>query len=176
MCSYLGQILCIFQHANGVSTPQAVALCFLFGFCYSNQSLANSFADKVTVFEKDGVYYINASAEIAASAQHVRNVITDYVHIYRLSDSIIESRIISPKDSNKVHVETLVQCCIPMFCKDVLRVEEVSEPESGIIQTKIIPEKSDFRSGVAKWKVEARGNITHLTYEASLEPDFFSHW
>jgi hypothetical protein len=133
----------------------------------------NNIIENITVTEKGGIYYIKASSDISASEQYVRQVLTDYIHIYRLNDSIVESRILTPADNGKVQVETLVQCCVPMYCKDVTRVEEVNELESGIIQTTIIPEKSDFRSGVATWKIESRGDSTHLTYTAHLEPDFF---
>ena len=45
----------------------------------------------IVVFEQDGIYHINVTTELAASEEHVRQVLTDYVHIYRLSDSIIEN-------------------------------------------------------------------------------------
>ena len=67
----------------------------------------------------------------------------------------------------------MVLCCIPLFCKEVTRVEEVSMLASGDIQTKIIPDNSDFISGEALWKISAAGNRTQLTYQATIEPDFF---
>lgn len=142
-------------------------------FCLNPASLANDFIDDISVVEEDGVYYINATSQILASEQQVRNVITDYDHIYRLSDSIIESKVVKSSDSDKVQVETLVLACVPLFCKEVTRVEEVNEVGSGLIKTRIISEKSDFISGKAAWKIERMGQVTRLTYQASLEPDFF---
>ena len=140
--------------------------------CLQFQVFAGSL-NEVIVSEKNGIYNISVIAEIAATEKHVRQVLTDYVHIYRLSDSIIESKIVESSITEKTQVETLVLGCTPIFCKEVTRVEEVSTLETGDIQTVIVPEKSDFRSGKALWEITARGEKTELKYLASLEPDFF---
>ena len=147
---------------------------FLTFWCLSIIAVADSFnLDDIVVFEKDGVYHISIAAEIAASEEHVRQVLTDYVHIYRLSDSIIESKVIESSIEEKTQVETVILCCIPVVCKEVTLVEEVSTLESGNLQTVILPEKSDFRSGKAIWEIIAKGDKTQLTYQANIEPDFF---
>ncbi len=140
---------------------------------YCQNSISADFLDDVVVYEKEGIYHISISSEIDASDVFVRQVLTDYAHIYRLSDSIIESRVLTPPGADKVQVETLVLSCIPMFCKEVSRVEEVNVLESGNLHMKILPEKSDFYSGQARWEIKAMGDTTQLTYQATLEPDFF---
>jgi len=159
----------LFQYITKVI--RVYLLTFLMLLCPSFSS-ADHFLDDIAVSEADGVYHISITSEIDASERYVRSVITDYIHIYRLSDSIIESRIINT-DDDKIQVETLVLCCVPVFCREVTRVEEVNELDSGLIQTRIIPEKSDFLSGEATWQVKSTGHTTRLTYQASLEPDFF---
>jgi hypothetical protein len=149
---------------------------YLFAFLialYTSFIMADYFIEDVSVYENDGVYYINIASEIDASEHYVRSVLTDYDHIYRLSDSIIVSKIINKPDDEKIQIETLVLSCVPGFCMEVTRVDEVSELETGEIQAVIIPEKSDFRSGLATWKIETTGSTTRLTYEATIEPDFF---
>ena len=139
----------------------------------SHNSIASHFLEDVKVFEKDGVYHIHITSNIEASAEYVRNVLTDYIHIYRLSDSIIESKVLAPSANNKIQVETVVLCCMPLFCREVTRVEEVSILNSGRLHTRIVPEKSDFRSGEATWDIKPMGSQTQLSYQATLEPDFF---
>jgi hypothetical protein len=149
---------------------------YLFVFAlllYPNYSNASNFLDDVTVYEEDGVYYISISSEIAARADYVRHVLTDYIHIYRLNDSIIASKTLAPSADNKAQVETTVLCCTTVFCKEVTRVEEVSVLASGSLHTRIVPEKSDFRSGEATWQISPLKETTHLSYQATLEPDFF---
>jgi len=139
----------------------------------SKYSLAADFLDEVDIFEQDGIYYISISTEIQANEKYVRDVLTDYIHIYRLSDSIINSKVLAPTVDNKAQVETTVLCCLPLFCKEVKRVEVVSILESGNLHTKIVPDKSDFASGEATWKISPMGQTTRLNYRATLEPDFF---
>lgn len=154
-----------------------VLLTFIFSlilWCLSFVAVADSSnLNDVIVFEKDGVYHISITAEIAASEEHVRRVLTDYLHIYRLSDSIIESRVIESSVNEKTVVETVIRCDIPVICKEVTLVEEVSTLESGNLQAVILPEKSDFRFGKAVWTITAKCEKTQLTYQASIEPDFF---
>lgn len=139
----------------------------------SKYGIAANFLDEVDISEQDGIYYISISTEIQASEKYVRNVLTDYIHLYRLSDSIVESKVLAPTADNKAQVETTVLCCLPLFCKEVTRVEVVSILDSGNLHTKIVPDKSDFISGEATWEISPMGQTTRLSYRATLEPDFF---
>ena len=139
---------------------------------FSPYALAD-FLEQLDVNEKDGVYHIHISAQIKASEEHVRHVLTDYDHIYRLSDSVIESEVLKSPVDGHVQVRSLVLCCTPIFCRDVIRVDDISTLESGDLQAVIMPKKSDFRSGKAVWKMTADGQNTQLSYIATIEPDFF---
>jgi hypothetical protein len=137
---------------------------------------SNAVADSTTeivVTEEDGIFQITVSAQIAATEKHVRQVITDYTHAYRINHSIIESEVLkSPVDGN-IQVRARVLACTPLLCIEVERVDEVSTLESGNILAVIVPEKSDFRSGKALWKITPDGDKTQLSYWASIEPDVF---
>ena len=128
---------------------------------------------EIVVTEKDGVYQIRASAEIAAEEEYIRQVLTDYEHVYRLNFSIIESEVLESPVVENVRVRTRLLYCILMFCLDFERLDEISTLESGDLQAVIVPEESDFHSGKAIWKLTSIGNKTRLTYLASIEPDFF---
>jgi len=142
-------------------------------FSYSMSVLADYFSvDNISVSENDGVYSIYITADINAAEDYVKYVLTDYVHVYRLSDSVIESKVLSSDDKAAV-VQSRVLCCIPVFCKEVIRVDEIRELESGQLQAVILPAQSDFKSGKAIWEIEANGDKTRLTYRAYIEPDFF---
>ena len=60
-----------------------------------------------------------------------------------------------------------------MFCRKVERVDIVRTLPSGNLQAEIIPELSDFQSGLAKWKIIPKGDRSGLVYEANIEPDFY---
>ena len=149
---------------------------FLFAFsvflCVNNTAFSVEI-DDIVVDEKDGVYNIIISVNIAAKEEYVRQVLTDYIHVYRLSDSVIESKVLESSGDGKVRVQSLVLFCTTIFCREVMRVDEISVLKSGDLQAVIIPEQSDFSSGTAVWKIAPMGHSTRLTYIANIGPDFF---
>ena len=127
----------------------------------------------VEVTENNGIYHIKASAVVEAPANYIRDVLTDYVHIYRLSPSIIESEVLPSSPVDEKQVRTRLLCCTSVFCKEVERVDVVRTLESGELQAEIIPALSEFKSGKATWKITPVQDRSQLVYEAHLEPDFF---
>lgn len=159
----------------GVKPRQEAIIKFLLLFyvlIISELSLAVT-ANNISVVEKNGIYNIEASAELGVDAEYVREVLTDYAHLYRLNQSVIESEILkSPVDGN-TRVRSRLLCCASFFCTEVERVDEISELESGQLMAVIIPEKSDFHSGEALWTIKSTGDRTVLVYSAAIEPGFF---
>ncbi len=145
-------------------------LCLI--FISSTAVLANDIAE-FEVSEEEGVFYINASVVLQAPAEYVRSVLTDYVHIYRLNPSIIESEVLEPPGNNVARIRTKVIGCVIFYCEEIERVEDVRILASGDIQAKIVPESSQFKSGVTLWQVRSMGEESKLTYHAEMEPDFY---
>jgi len=127
---------------------------------------------ELKVFENGGVYHINMSTAIDAPAEYVHKVLTDYVHLYHLSSSIVESKVLPSPGNGAVRVKTRISNCILVFCIELDRVEDVFEQSSNQLHTIIIPSLSDFRSGRTEWKIEPQGDHSQVIYEAQLEPDF----
>ena len=166
LCDWLASCLCFLR----------LIRLFLFAFpvllCIKNTAFAVDI-DEIVVAEKDGVYHINISGNVAAKEEYVRQVLTDYMHVYRLSDSVIESKVLESSSDGKARVQSLVLVCTAVFCREVMRVDEISMLKSGDLQAVIMPEQSDFRSGTAIWKIVPMEYGTRLTYVANIEPDFF---
>jgi hypothetical protein len=128
----------------------------------------------VAVSDQDGVYQIRLKMLLDVSAPQVWEVLTDYRHIYRLNPSIIETRLLPAPDAGRAAwVYTRMQVCVGFFCREFSRVEEVWEHPSGEIETRIVPQMSDFDSGSTVWRIRDLGGYTELDYEASLHPTFF---
>ena len=154
----------------GESTLKPLALILIVLFPLN--ALAYEFSDtKIT--EDDGVFQIRISAIIAAPAEYVRNVLTDYSHLYRLSPSIIENEVLPSSTRDEKHIRTRLLFCTSVFCREAERVDTVRVLDSGIIQAEIIPQLSEFKSGKASWTITPRYDQTHVVYQAYLEPDFF---
>ena len=145
-------------------------LCLI--FINSTAVLANDIA-KFEVTEEEGVFYINASVVLNAPAEYVHAVLTDYVHIYRLNPSITENEILASSGDNVTRVRTKVIGCVAFYCEEIERVEDVRILASGDIQAEIVPEYSQFKSGVTLWQIRSMGEASRLTYHAEMEPDFF---
>jgi hypothetical protein len=146
---------------------------FLCAFSFFKLATADITTRKIQVSEKDGIYSIHVSQELSVNSHYVRDVLIDVVHVYRLNPSIIESEILSPVEDG-VRVRTRLLCCLPMFCREVERVDIISVLTSGEIQARLVPEMSDFDSGKATWKITPLDDDrTNLRYEANIEPGFY---
>jgi hypothetical protein len=55
----------------------------------------------------------------------------------------------------------------------VVQVQDVTLLAGHVIEAVILPEFSDFRSGLARWQLTARGAATQLEFSNSFEPDFW---
>ena len=141
-------------------------------FINSTAVLANDITE-FEVTEEAGVFYIKAVVILHAPAEYVHNVLTDYVHIYRLNPSIIESEVLSSPDDNVARVRTKVIGCFAFYCDEIERVEDVRILASGDVQAKIVAELSQFKSGVTLWQIRSIGENARLIYYAEMEPDFF---
>ena len=141
-------------------------------FINSTAVLANDITE-FEVTEEKGVFYIKAIVVLHAPAEYVHSVLTDYVHIYRLNPSIIESEVLASPGNNVARVRTKVIGCVAFYCEEIERVEDVRILASGDIQAEIVPEFSQFKSGATLWRIQSMGESARLTYYAEMEPDFF---
>ena len=128
---------------------------------------------EVEILEQSGVYQIKVVALIDAPASSVRHVLMDYVHIYRLNPSIIESEVLKQHDDGSVSVRTKVIGCAAYFCEELERVEKVRLLSSGNLFAEIIPDQSQFKSGQTLWRIKTVDERCEVTYLSSMEPDIF---
>jgi hypothetical protein len=128
--------------------------------------------NRAVVTENNGIFQIIVSATLNAPAEYIRQVLTDYRNIHRLSSSIVETEVIETCRRDETLVRTIMLACVSVFCREVERVETVRALDSGDLQAHIVPEQSEFRSGLAIWKITAMDYGSELEYNATLEPDF----
>ena len=151
----------------------ASALFLLSGcWAYAAPSTAGELIELALSYER-GVYQLNLEMVLYAPADDVRYVLTDYVHIYRINPSIVESEILNAPDESVVRVRTLLNDCILIFCREILRVEDVQELETGDIHAVVVPQLSNIKSGTSRWQIRPMGSRTRLEYTMELEPGFF---
>lgn len=134
---------------------------------------ARVLAGEIIVLDLDaqqGKYQLKVEIILDAPASDIQYVITDYVHIYRLNPSIVESEVMSTPDNSVVRVKTLINDCLWIFCREILRVEDVRELENGSIHAAIVPRLSNIKSGVTIWQIQPLGRRARINYHTIIEP------
>lgn len=155
------------------TTSNILFIVILCAFQLSRNAIADN-SSEINVTEENGIYYIEINKKLNIPENHIRDVLSDIIHIYRLNPSIIESEILTSKNNNETWLRTKVLCCVPTFCREVERVDAIKVLPSGEIQSNIIPEHSDFLSGISAWKITSiKNNSTYIYYQATIEPDFY---
>ena len=127
---------------------------------------------KTEVSDKDGHYQVAFEVTIDAPTKRVRQLMTDYAHLDRISETVVESRILGAKN-NKQRVGLTIRSCVLFFCKTIRKVEDVETLENGDIVTLAIPQLSDFRYAREHWQILDEQPQTRIKYQAELWPSFF---
>ena len=127
----------------------------------------------IAVVEKSGTYKIDIDVVVDAPADHVRYVLTDYSHLYRLNPSILESTVLGQGEDGVVKVKTRIKGCASYFCEELERVEKVQVLPTGQIVAEIVPQHGEFKSGKTNWLITAMGERCEVSYRAELKPDIY---
>lgn len=128
---------------------------------------------RLEVSNKGDSYRIQLEMELDIGADYVREVLTDYRHIYRLNPSIVDSRILPSPGNGVARVFTRMEGCVLFYCTEFTRVEDVQENSYGELDVVIVPGMSNFGSGTAAWRITGHGQRSSLAYEAELQPEIF---
>jgi hypothetical protein len=151
----------------------ACSLFTLTACCLSGAMLSAGELVDMSVSHQRGVFDLRVEMILDASYEDVYHVLTDYVHIYRLNPSIVESEVMPVTDDSVVRIKTLINDCVLIFCKEILRVEDVRELGTGDLYAVIVPELSSVKSGFTIWQVQHLGGRTRVQYQLRLEPGFY---
>ena len=121
---------------------------------------------------QDKSFHLRMEFVVDASMDEIHQILTDYANISQLNPSIVSSKEIQSPYPDMNRVETVTRDCFIIFCKMIRRVEDVSSPSMQRINSKIVPELSDFSFGVASWILMPNESGTCVIYEAILQPKF----
>ncbi len=118
-------------------------------------------------------YRVVVDARLDASAEAVLRVLTDFDHLDRLNQDILESQVIGRPAPGRSRVRTLSKVCVALFCKRLLQVQDVERQANGDLVAVMVPRLSDFRSGRASWHFTAEGGGTRMHFVSDMEPAFW---
>jgi hypothetical protein len=126
----------------------------------------------LNVTNSEGVYRIEVEMRVHAPFEAVWQVLTDYAHIYRLNNSIVESKILPAPEQNVVRVRTLMNDCVFVFCFEIDRVDDIRMKDNGRLQAVLVDEMSNIKSGTAVWWIQPAGENSDIHYKGTIEPGF----
>lgn len=133
-------------------------------------SAADIIASGVT--EENNTYTLYVYARIDAPLPMVHAAITDFANLATINPSIEESQVLM-QTPDQQRVRTVVRVCILIFCKRVVQVQDVREPDDYTIEATMVPGAGDFLSGSARWTLQAQNGVTRLRFIEVFVPDFW---
>lgn len=147
--------------------------CALFAFpMFSSISPANE-VEVLSMKNVDGIYSLRIVSVLDAPVEYVHNVLTDYIHAYRISPALTEVEILPSGRDGVSRVRNHSEHRVGHFLFQIDWVGDFVEPKYGHLKVTTISELSSFESGFAVWELRPQGGRTWVLYESSLKPDFF---
>ena len=149
------------------------ALCLLWALVSAACTLLGSAvqAGKLTRFElevqADG-YRLQSQGLIEAPKDAVRQVLTDYSALHRVSPRIIESELVAVTADGISRVRTLNRLCFLWLCRDLRHVQRIRERGYGDFESQSVAAESDLSRGYARWRLEDLGGATRLDIDFSF--------
>ena len=149
----------------------AVSAALLLAAVHARATAAQSAT--VEVEHRGAVFTATFDAVVNAPLARVYAVLTDFPALPALNPAIVAVSVQAAPGGRGVRVRSVLRSCIWFFCRKVVQVEDVVEPNAHTIAARIVPGRGDFKSGWSNWRLTAQGGMTHLHYEARRVPDFW---
>lgn len=135
------------------------------------QSVQAADVRHLDVVHDRGTYTVSFDVLIDADPGRVRRLLTDYNHLDRLSDTISESRVLAI-NAAATRVKVVTHACVLFLCKTVTRVED-AHVRGDDIETRGVPEQSDFAYARERWRVTRQDAGARVEYQAIFVPSFY---
>jgi hypothetical protein len=127
----------------------------------------------ITVAHRDDGFKITFDAVVDAPTRQVYEVLADYARLGKLSPIITAISVDVAPTGRGQRVRSVIKTCVWFFCRQIVQVEDVMEPDANTIIAHIVPGAGDFESGSFIWRVTNEGPHTRLHYEATRVAAFW---
>ena len=137
-------------------------------------SIAHAFEiEHVETKYQDKQYRLALTMVIDAPIAQVQTVLRDYEHYPQLDSRILEAKVMRREADNELLLYTKLHACFAVFCRNVKRVERVSERD-GDLHATVLPEQSEVGSGETRTQLFAVTTTqTRITYTTGIAPGFW---
>ena len=128
---------------------------------------------QAAVSHKDGVYTLELDVVVRSAYEAVYAIVTDYDQLHLISEMLVETSLLSEAEAEIKRRKLVTRTCILIFCFTAVMIEDVWETDN-TINTKIIPEDSDYKYGMTTWTVDAVDDqSSRIKLYCELQPDFW---
>ena len=128
--------------------------------------------EQVSVRKDGKTFSTEAIFLVAAPRDAVVDAITAFDRLSDLNPAVLSSSA-EVRENGEIRVSTRIRDCVSLFCRSVALVEDVRLDQAGNLQSRIVPEFSDFVSGDATWKFDTVGSRTRVHYQSRVRPKFW---
>lgn len=130
--------------------------------------------DHVLAHYDHGVYTLDLTMVVNATAARVQAIVMDYDGLHRLSSSIVESRRLPPSATDAERRRVVYRACFLIYCFTAIMVEAVRFPSASQMVSIVEPEGSDFVAGSSEWEFSQVGETrTQVQFHSQLQPRFW---
>lgn len=121
----------------------------------------------VNVSHENGVYSSSLSTSIDAQRDDVYSLLTAYDNLPSFSRLIYKSRSLT-----NGHLLLKLKACFIIICFDKQLTLSLKISKNAIVGY-VIPDHSDFKSGLLKWQLSDSQAGTFIRFSGKLAPDFW---
>jgi hypothetical protein len=148
---------------------QSVLFLLAFSNLYAGQ------VQSLSTVRTDGAYVFSIRVKINSGVAIIWPLIDDFTNLARMNNAIVNSSYLPSPDPLARRVQVKTHFCIWFFCKYINHVQDIVATDEHEVFTVILPAKSDFRAGWAKWKLTAdrQANTSILAIDMALVPRFW---
>jgi carbon monoxide dehydrogenase subunit G len=147
------------------------AAALLAGLVHAQARAARS--EPVLVVRDGRSFGITFDAVVDAPPRRVYELLSDYARLGALSPAIVSVSVAAAPGGHGERVRSVLKSCVWRFCRSIVQVEDVTEPDAQTISARIVAGQGDFESGWCFWRVTPQGAGTRLHYEARRVPAFW---
>jgi hypothetical protein len=121
----------------------------------------------------DRHYRFELVVTLDAPPDKVQAVLRDYEHYPDLDDRILSAKVIARPSSNVALLQTLLRACFGPFCRNVHRIERVTESRYALAAVSD-PKRSDVKFGESYTALSpVDQDHSRVSYRTDIVPDFW---
>lgn len=132
--------------------------------------------DALQIEHADRRYRMHLAARLDTPLQSSFRAFSNFDNLPRINDAVELVQLVDGAPTGAQRLYTRVRVCVWFFCARLDQVQDIREISAGPapgLDAVVVPQLSNLRYGVARWRMRDCAPQTCLEFDAELEPDFW---